>query len=34
MITVMEIEEAGGDWMQEGAKQVTGFGLDGLLGLV
>lgn len=26
VIKVMNIEEAGGDWMREGAKQITGFG--------
>ncbi len=31
-IKVMAIEDTGGDWMQEAAKQVTGFGLGALQG--
>ena len=33
MITVMDIEEPGGDWMREGAKQITGFGFGGAFGV-
>lgn len=32
-IKVMAIEDAGGDWMREAAKQVTGFGLGGAAGI-
>ena len=33
VIKVMNIEDAGGDWMREGAKQITGFGLGGAFGI-
>ena len=33
VIKVMEIEDAGGDWMREAAKQMTGFGLGGVSGI-
>lgn len=32
-IKVMAIEDAGGDWMREAAKQVTGFGFGGAAGI-
>jgi len=32
VIKVMNIEDTGGDWMREGAKQITGFGLGGAFG--
>jgi hypothetical protein len=32
VVKVMDIEAEGGDWMREGAKQMTGFGAGGALG--
>ena len=32
VIKVMNIEDAGDDWMREGANQITGFGLGGAFG--
>ncbi|WP_320818837.1 hypothetical protein [Thalassolituus sp.] len=33
VVKVMDIEAEGGDWMREGAKQMTGFGLGAAFGM-